>query len=62
MGTTPKQQSVIAAMRERPDYWITEPADIAEPTGLTEHGVLIVLYHLSDAGIAYYDDLGWHLK
>jgi hypothetical protein len=59
---TAKQQSVLEAMGARPDYWITEPGDLIEATGLTYRGVLIVLYHLNDAGLAYCDEYGWHLK
>lgn len=50
------------ALRARPDYWITEPSDLTEATGMTERGVLVTLYHLSDAGFVEYDDLGWHIR
>jgi DNA-binding MarR family transcriptional regulator len=58
---TSRQQAVLVALRARPDYWITEASSLAEATGLSARGVLIVLYHLSDAGLVYYDECGWHV-
>ena len=50
---------MVAAMKARPDYWITEASDIAAVTEMTERGVQAVLYHLSDAGVVEYTDFGW---
>jgi DNA-binding MarR family transcriptional regulator len=59
---TPRQQAVLEALDSRPDYWITEASDLAEKAGLTDRGTLIVLYHLSDAGIVEYTESGWKRK
>lgn len=56
---TRKQRAVLDALAARPDYWITEPSDLADAAGLTERGTQTVLYHLVDAGVVYYDDGGY---
>jgi hypothetical protein len=52
----------MAALTARPDYWITEASDLEDATQMTERGVLMTLYHLSDAGIVEYTDFGWKVK
>lgn len=59
---TAKQATVLAALQARPDYWITEASDLAEAAGLTERGTQAVLYHLADAGVVEYTELGWKTR
>lgn len=58
---TKAQTQVLQALETRPNYWITEASDLADPCGMTARGVLMVLYKLSDQGFVYHDDLGWHV-
>ena len=59
---TAKQEAVLRAMRERPDYWQSFAEDLADGAGLTVRGCQQILYHLHDAGILELDETGYYLK